>query len=137
MKKRFSKVLAVSALLVSMMTFAFTGCGGGKTTAEWVSQDEVQTMVSTMSNDDLSIQVVAVDDKTVAFQFTFTEQLPIESDDDLTQIAGMFDEQISAQESVFTDMRDQLVKETKINDVVLRIEYLNADGTQLYVKDYN
>lgn len=136
MKKGFSKVLAVSALLISMMTFAFTGCGSGKTTQEWVNDDEVQSLVTEMSTPELKINVVAVDDKTVSFQFKFTDQLPIENDEDKATIGAMFDEQITAQESVFTDMRKSLVSDTKIDDVVLRIEYLNADGSDIYTRDF-
>ena len=133
MKKGFSKVLAVSALLVSMM-MAFTGCGSGKTTQEWVNAPANQQVVSSMSSADMKIDLVAVDDKTVSFQFKFTDQLDIDADMQ-DAITASFDQQIDAQASVFEEMRDELVSETKINDVVLRIEYLNSVGSQIYNRD--
>ena len=138
MKKSISRIVAVTAMLVSMAAFALTGCGKTSTTTDWVAQKEVQTMVQTMSDSqtDMSIALVAVDDKTVSFQFTFAEQLDIPDDATKALITETFDQQIAAQESVFTEMRDQLVKDTKIEDVVLRIEYLNADGSEIYAKDF-
>lgn len=137
MKKSISRFVAVTIMLVSMLS-VLTGCGA-KTTSDWVGQKEVQAMVQTMSDSqtDMSIALVAVDDKTVSFQFTFAEQLDIPDDDTKALITEAFEQQIAAQESVFTEMRDQLVKDTKIEDVVLRIEYLNADGSEIYVKDFN
>lgn len=139
MKKSFSKLLAVTAMLLSMTVFAFTGCGSkASSTTDWVNQDEMQQVVKTMSDSqsDMSIALIAVDDKTVSFQFTFTEQLDIPDEATQDLLVDTFDQQMAAQESVFIEMRDQLVKDTKIDDVVLRIEYLNADGSVIYSKDY-
>ncbi|NLL78225.1 MAG: DUF4854 domain-containing protein [Clostridiales bacterium] len=125
-------------MLISTMAFALTGCGKATSTTDWVNQKEIQAMVKTMSDSqsDMSIALVAVDDKTVSFQFTFADQLDIPDEDTKAMIVEAFDQQIAAQESVFTEMRDQLVKDTKIDDVVLRIEYLNADGSEIYSKDF-
>lgn len=139
MKKSISRFIAVTVMLVSMAAFALSGCGTkAATTADWVGQEEIQTMVQTMSDSqtDMSISLVAVDEKTVSFQFTFAQQLDIPDDDTKAMITEAFEQQITAQESVFTDMRTQLVDDTKIEDVVLRIEYLNADGSQIYAKDF-
>lgn len=139
MKKTISRFIAVTVMLVSMTAFALSGCGSKTaTTADWVNQKEVQTMVQTMSDSqtDMSIAIVAADEKTVSMRFTFAEQLDLPDDETKALITEAFDQQIAAQESTFTDLRDQLAKDTKIDDVVLRIEYLNADGSEIYVKDF-
>lgn len=104
----------------------------------WVNSSEMQDAMKAMSDsqEGMSISLSAADDKTVVFSFTFTEQLPVADDEEKAAVAKLFEEAMSLQQDTFIEMRDELVAETGINDVVVRIEYINADGTILYAIDY-
>ena len=104
----------------------------------WVESDEMQAAIQALasSQTDMNVDLYAADANTAVFSFTFAEQIPLDSDEDKELIVSVFEDQMAAQETVFKQMREQLVTETGMEDAVVRIEYLNADGSVIYSVDY-
>ena len=108
----------------------------GQSLEEWVNDDMLQSIISSMSSSEMKIYVEAVDDRTIAFRFQYKDQIPIENSRDRTTFKELFDSAIDSQKSVFIDMRDSIAEETGIKNLVMRIEYLNADGSVIYSRDF-
>lgn len=117
---------------------ATEAAAGASTVEDWVNSEEIQAALQVLSDsqEGMKVNIYAADDKTVAFSFTYDEQVEIANDEEMAMLTDIFEQAMTQQEAVFVQMRDQLVSETGMDDVVLRIEYLNADGTVLYDVDY-
>lgn len=106
-----------------------------KTVNSWVNDSENQALVSSMSTSEMAIFLVAPNSKTVSFQFKFKQQIDL-SGVGQAEINQMLDTEFNAQIGIFAEMRDVIADDTQIDDVVLRIEYLNADGSLIYSRDF-
>lgn len=133
MKKKLSKVLAIC--LVVIMALSITACSKSTTLADWVKSDEVTTLVDSMATDGMKIEFKADGEDVLVMCYTYEEQIDLSDEETKNTVVEYFDQALDAQTSTFTNMRDEINKEYKLNVKTVRIQYVNADGTEIYSKD--
>lgn len=111
---------------------------GADTLKAFVETPEIQEAMASVSEsqDDMSIELKVEGDDTVVMSLSYKEQLDLSDESSKEIMLSVFESQMAAQESMFTEMRDQIVEETGMDDVIVRIEYLNADGSEIYSQEY-
>lgn len=135
MKKRISKFFAVSMILAMTLSIAVlsTSCGGTKTLENYVdsNKDVKQQLVDVgaqTSTDQLKSEVL-VKENTLTYKFTYTDTYTKQQAD---QMVAFFEKSMESVSSVYEGVRDDLSKQSEIEDVVVKITYLNGDGSEIY-----
>ncbi len=126
--KNVKKVIALA--MITVMTLAFTACGGGGSKVEkFANSEAAKTMASQFSGNGLDVGISSVDGNVLVFTFTFEEQQGEDVVAAMTQnIDGLAD---SLGSTV-----DQLADEIGQDDLVVRFVYVNADGSEIASKDF-
>lgn len=101
---------------------------------EWLETDDVKTMVDTMDKavNGLKIEMVADGKDVLVLRYTYEDQVDIADEAAKQKMVEYFDQQIEAQKSNFTPMFNTVEQQTGLKLSKLRIEYVNADGTEIY-----
>ncbi len=139
MKRNISTMLA--ALMVLVMGLAMIGCGSKPTLDEWYSQNqsEFQTMLdqanASVESTGISMDIVVEDSNVLVYKYTMTEAFPTD-EDSLNALKTTADSQFDSYETQFSELTDQLQSETSTEGIVIRMVFLNPDGTELYSRDY-
>lgn len=135
MKKKLTKVLA--SCLVVIMACSITACSKKTTLAEWVKSDEVKTVIDSIASsaEGMKIEFKADGEDVLVMSYTYEEQLDLSDEEAKKTVEEYFDSALEQQASTFTNMRDEINKEYKLNVKTIRIEYINADGTMIFSKD--
>lgn len=135
MNKKLSKVLALC--LVVVMAFSITACKKANTLADWVKSDEVTTVVDSLSGtaEGMTIEFKADGEDVLVMSYTYEEQVDLSDEETKKAVEAYFEQALTAQSSTFTNMRDQINEQYKLNVKTIRIEYLNADGSVIYTQD--
>lgn len=132
MRKKIVNVLLSVAIVTSMM-FTVTACGK-VTLEEWTTSKEAVTTIETMNQSYASQGMSAAfeaDGDVLSMVLTLEDTIEVSEE---TQAA--MGQALDSQSSVFEAMRDELVKKTGNENVVLRIVYMNGDGTEIYTHEF-
>ena len=135
MKMKLTKALA--SCLVVIMACSITACSKKTTLAEWVKSDEVKTVIDSIASsaEGMKIEFKADGEDVLVMSYTYEEQLDLSDEEAKKTVEEYFDSALEQQASTFTNMRDEINKEYKLNVKTIRIEYINADGTMIFSKD--
>lgn len=108
---------------------------GAMALEEWTKSDDCAEFIKMMNEgeEDATFSIEA-DGDVLCLVYTYNEQLEVE-DGAEDAIKEAIDTMFGSFETLFAEIRDELVEETGNENMVLRFEYRNADGTVLYSKD--
>lgn len=139
MKKQLSFVLA--SLMVLVMACAMAGCGKPNLEDWYADNKETFTTMTDAVNaqadtNGCTVEVVVEDSNVLVFRYTLTEEFDTSDTEAMDYLTSLYDENFEAYSSTFTDMSNQITDETSTENVVLRLEAVNPDGTLLYSKDF-
>ena len=139
MKKKLSTVLA--SLMVLVMAFAIAGCGK-PSLEDWYAdnKDTFTTMTDSVNAqadvNGCTMEIVVEDGNVLVFRYALTEAFDTTDTAAMDALTTLYDSNFDAYSATFTEIKDQLAKETSTSDVILRLEATNPDGTVLYTRDF-
>jgi len=134
MKKKLL-ILVVAVMLV------LAGCGSKPTLSEWVDGAEVTAAEDVINaqyaGSGLRAEFSADGEDILVFSCIYEEQLDLSSYSQ-SEIDDAFNTQLeqSGLDSTMGDLFDECEKATGVSLQCIRIQYVNADGTVIYSKDY-
>lgn len=150
MKKKLMKLLSLAAMLV--MVFTLAACGSDddkqedskkeaetkyayKNMEEFVDSDEFKKEVgdelSSLETDELGIKITGKDNVLV---YTYTYKTVEFTEEQIAELAKSFDEAMEETGNQFTSLLT--VFEGKVENPVVRLEYIDKAGNLVYTKDF-
>ncbi|MBC8528322.1 DUF4854 domain-containing protein [Christensenellaceae bacterium NSJ-44] len=127
------RVATVVLALVMMLSLA--ACSSKPATVQdYLAKPEVKTqidsMIDSLKGSGMDIEVTGEGNKLI-YTYTFDEQI-----DASDAIKEALEDALSSQESTFQNVAKSIETEAKVSDPVVVVEYLNADGSELLVKEF-
>ena len=131
MKKSSKTVLTALILsLILSMSVVLTGCGTS-TLEEYVnSNKEAKQSLEAMSTGGLNVEVK---DNTIIYTYTYEQTFDPSV---VSALSGTIESTLDDSSASFTSMADTLEKESGIEEVTVKIIYLNGDGSEIFSKEY-
>ena len=128
------KAIALILIAVMILAVLLTSCGGSKASnlEEYVSGDEeLKAELDKIANDNgLAIDVT---ENLMIFTYTYPEKF----DEAMKEQAGPLIEQaLASYESTFQGLAKDLEESTGLSGVTIKVQYLDADATELYSAQY-
>ena len=97
---------------------------------------EVQSQMDSLSTDELTMRVYG-EGNTLVYEAKYTEQLDLSDEAAMQSIQDALQSGLEAQESTYQTIADSLESELQLDDISIRVIYLNQDGTEIYRHDFN
>ena len=91
---------------------------------------QIDSMIDSLKGSGMDIEVTGEGNKLI-YTYTFDEQI-----DASDAIKEALEDALSSQESTFQNVAKSIETEAKVSDPVVVVEYLNADGSELLVKEF-
>lgn len=137
MKKNVLKVTVMAFVL--SMTLAFSACGSnggssGTALEQMLADPSVQSQADALSGDGFKVEMLSENGNVLIYRYTFEDANAVDVSD--PSVKEVLDDGLDAQASVFTQTRDSLRSELKMNDLTVRVEYCGADGTVITSRDF-
>lgn len=130
--KKSSKTV-VTALILSLilsMSVVLTGCGASNLEEYVNSNNEAKQALESMKTDALNVEVK---ENTIIYTYTYEQTF----DSSVVEaLSGSIESTLDESSSSFTSMADTLEKESKIEEVTVKVIYLNGDGSEIFSKEY-
>ncbi len=101
-----------------------------------LASPEADALVAQLSNDQSTMELVAENGNILVFRCTLNEQVDLSDAAVQEQVASTMLDGLESQSSLYTTMLSTLRSQIGQDDLALRIEYLNADGTEIVSKDF-
>lgn len=139
MKKKLSFVLA--SLMVLVMALAMAGCGKPNL-EDWYADNKetFATMTDAVNaqadTNGCTVEVVVEDGNALVFRYTLTETFDTSDAEAMDYLTSIYDTYFDSYSATFTEVAEQLANETSTENIVLRLEAVNPDGTLLYSRDF-
>jgi hypothetical protein len=134
MKKMVSRILAVG--MAAVMALSLASCGKEKTIEDYVASDEIQEQLesvkSSMASSGIDVDVIGEDNKLI-YVYTYSDQF---DEDAVDALAEQLESAMSAQASTFEDVAASLKEETDVEDPIVEVRYVNADGSEIYSQEF-
>lgn len=114
-----------------------TGSSGEATVLEeLVADPSMQQMAEQMSNDQYTAELLAENGNILIYRFTLVEQIDL-SDESVSEVfVGALNSGLDSLTSTYDSILDSLRNELGMDDLIIRIEYLNADGNEILTRDF-
>lgn len=128
------KTLVISFILVLMlaMSMLLAGCGGGPANLEEYinNNEELAQEIESYSTAGMDIDV---SENTLTYTYKYSQVF-----DEATAalMTSSLEDAMSSMDSTFESVRDTLVEETGISEIVVKIVYTDGNDTVLYEKAY-
>lgn len=127
----------VSVVLAMVMALSIAACGGKSGTVEdYLNKPEIKSQIDetieAIEGSGMSMEVIGEGNKMI---YSYKFETPIE-DEVLDTAKATLEEGVKAQESIFKQAAKELETEGKVKDAVVVIQYLNADGSEIYTVEY-
>ena len=139
MKKKNSRSLC-TVLLISLMmavTLVFSGCGGEPETLEdYVnSKEEVQEQIDSLSSTSAGGggMTVEINGNTVEYVYQYSQTF---DDAAIAQMVPQFESYMASAGSTFSSIADSLEEQSGISGVIVKVSYLNGDGSEIFSQEY-
>ena len=130
MKKFLSATLVIS-LLLSMMVL-FTACGEPATLEEYMNKDgEVQQSIESMGES--SNMDISVEGNTITYTYKYAQTYDSSV---IPSMAKTMESTMNNMSSTFEKVAENLEEQTEIDDITVRVVYLNGDGTEIYSQNF-
>lgn len=131
--KKSSKAI-ITALILSLvlsMSVVLTGCGGPSTLEEFVNSDaEAKQSLEELNTNDLAVEVK---ENTIIYTYTYEQTFDSSV---VSALSGTIESTLDDSSASFISMADTLEKESGIEEVTVKIIYLNGDGSEIFSKEY-
>ncbi|MCH5297334.1 MAG: DUF4854 domain-containing protein [Ruminococcus sp.] len=131
MKKIITAVIALMA--VATMVLGMTACGASpeEKLKTFIESDAFQSQIDSYKSSfgsTLDIDVKAEENKLI-YEFTYKTQI---EDSVVDSVKDQLDTASTSMASTYEEIANQLKAEIKIDNPVVVLKYLNADGTTIY-----
>lgn len=135
MKKVITAVITV--VMAVSMVLAMTACGATpeEKLKSFIESETFQSQIDSYKSSfgsTLDVDVKADENKLI-YEFTYKSQI---EDDDVEVMKEQLDTTFEANAATYEDIANELKSELKIEDPVVVIQALNADGTTIYEKSF-
>ncbi len=135
MKKVITAVITV--VMAVSMVLAMTACGATpeEKLKSFIESETFQSQIDSYKSSfgsTLDVDVKADENKLI-YEFTYKSQI---EDDDVEVMKEQLDTTFEANAATYEDTANELKSELKIEDPVIVIQALNADGTTIYEKSF-
>ncbi len=135
MRKIF-KSLALISILGALM-LGTTACGNNQDSEDsmekYVKSDEVQSTIETLKESlgsTLDIDIKGEDNKLI-YEYAYTSQI-----EDVESAKSTLDSGLEAQKTTFVNVANSLKDAVDVENPVVVVRYLNADGTLITEAEY-
>ena len=106
------------------------------TIEDYIASDEIQEQLesvkSSMVSSGIDVDVIGEDNKLI-YVYTYSDQF---DEDAVDALAEQLESAMSAQASTFEDVAASLKEETDVEDPVVEVRYVNADGSEIYSQEF-
>lgn len=103
---------------------------------ELVANPYMQQMAEQMSTDEYKAELLSENGNVLIYRYTLVEQLDL-SDESINELfINTVNSGLDSLVSTYQSTLDELRSELGMDDLVIRIEYLNADGTVIFTRDF-
>jgi len=131
--KKMSKSL-LTALVLSLilsLSVVLTGCGGPATLEEYISSnEEAKQSLESMNTGGLNVEVK---ENTIIYTYQYEQTF---DESVVNALSGQIESTLDSSSSSFTSMADTLEQESGVEEVSVKIIYLNGDGSEIFTKEY-
>lgn len=129
--KKISVKIVISALILALM-LAFAGCGGPSTIQEYVesSEDAQQEIADTEKSSGCDIDIK---DNTMTITYKYDDTY---SSDQVKAIKKEMEKMVPDMVDELDDSMDELKEESGIDDISMKMVFLNGDGSEIYSKEF-
>lgn len=127
------KVLSIILALVLVLTLV--ACGGKSgTVQDYLNRPDVKKQLDTartqIESMGMKLDIKGEDNKLI-YAYTYGTQI-----DDAEAAKAALEQAIKSEDATFKATAQELKKVGKVNDPVVVIKYLNADGSEIFSKEY-
>ena len=163
MKKNLLKLMALTFAV--SLSLSFAGCGsknaantsipaetpetstaesqtqeseetGATKLEQWLAEPEAQQLAEESSDETYTVELLSENGNILVLRYTYTEQLDL-SDDSVKQVVLEYiDSALDSNSVIFTTMLEALRTEIGMDDLALRIEFVNADDSVIGTKTF-
>lgn len=135
MKKVITAVITM--VMAVAMVLCMTACGATpeEKLKSFIESETFQSQIDSYKSSfgsTLDVDVKADENKLI-YEFTYKSQI---EDDDVEVMKEQLDTTFEANAATYEDIANELKSELKIEDPVVVIQALNADGTTIYEKSF-
>jgi hypothetical protein len=130
--KRSSKAVFIALILslVLSMSVVLTGCGAS-TLEEFVNSDaEAKQSLEALNTEELTVEVK---ENTIIYTYTYEQTFDPSV---VSALSGTIESTLDDSSASFISMADTLEKESGIEEVSVKVTYLNGDGSEIFSKEY-
>lgn len=136
MKKLITAIVAI--VMAATMAIGMTACGGSpeEKLKNYIESDTFQSQLETQKSSfgsTLDIDVKAEDNKLI-YEFTYKTQI---EDSLIDSVKDQLDTAFNSMSSTFESLANDLKNQVKIENPVVVIKLLNADGTTITELEFN
>lgn len=134
MRDKFNRTFMIG-MIVSLMlgvTLILSGCGGSAATLEGYVGDN-EALMQEIEAFSISGMKIDVEDNTLTYTYTYEEEF-----DDTTAalMTKELEKAMASTGETFEEIKADLVKETGISDIVVKMIYMDSNETVLYESKY-
>lgn len=114
-----------------------TGSSGEATVLEeLVADPSMQQMAEQMSNNQYTAELLAENGNILIYRFTLVEQLDLSDESTKEVFVDALNSGLDSFATTYESILDSLRSELEMDDLVIRIEYFNADGSEILTRDF-
>ena len=114
-----------------------TGSSGeGNLLEELVADPSMQKMAEQMSTDQYTAELLAENGNILIYRFTLVEQLDLSDESTKEVFVDALNSGLDSFASTYETILNELRTELEMDDLVVRIEYFNADGSEIVTRDF-
>ena len=103
---------------------------------ELVADPSMQKMAEQMSTEQYTAELLAENGNILIYRFTLVEQLDLSDESTKKTFVDALNSGLDSFTSTYESIRDSLRSELEMDDLVIRIEYFNADGSEIVTRDF-
>lgn len=118
--------------LILAMTLILSSCGGGVTTLEGYVNDNKELMQE-IEQFSISGMKIDINDNTLTYIYTYEEAF---DDKTAALMTNELKKTAESTKSTFEAIKEDLVEETGISDIIVKIRYIDSNETVLYENEY-
>lgn len=103
---------------------------------QWLADPAAQQLAEESSDDAYKVELLSENGNILVLRYTYTEQLDL-SDKSVKQVVLEYiNTALDNNSFIFTSMLESLRTEIEMDDLALRIEFVNADGSEIASKTF-
>ena len=106
------------------------------TIEDYIASDEIQEQLesvkSSLVSSGIDVDVIGEDNKLI-YVYTYSDQF---DEDAVDALAEQLESAMSTQASTFEDVAASLKEKTDVEDPIVEVRYVNADGSEIYSQEF-